>query len=48
MKRPITGSVELENGLVLKWWRFAENEAEAIRVVTAQHCHVVKCWAHKK
>lgn len=37
MKRPIYGKVTLKNGLTLKWLRFAESEAEAIRIVTAQH-----------
>jgi len=41
---PITGKVELENGLILKWLRFTDTEAEAIRLVTAQHVHVKRCW----
>lgn len=51
-RQPITGKVKLHNGLVLKWLRFvdaalttAAAEAEAIRIVTAQHVHVARCWA---
>lgn len=41
---PIYGRVELENGQVVRWLRFEETAAEAIRVVTAQYVHVVRCW----
>ena len=41
---PFYGKVELENGLILKWLRFASSEDEAIRIVTAQHVHVRRCW----
>jgi hypothetical protein len=40
----IKGIVELENGLIIHWLRFAESEAEAIRIVIAQHVHVNRCW----
>lgn len=42
--QPIHGQVELNNGLVITWLRFAESETEAIRIVTAQHVHVKRCW----
>lgn len=41
---PIYGQVELNNGIIIKWLRFAKSEDEAIRIVTAQHVHVKRCW----
>ena len=43
-KKPFYGSIELENGLTIPWLQFAVSEDEAIRVVAAQHVHVVRCW----
>ena len=46
---PIRGKVTLGNGITVTWLRFipetfADAEAEAIRLVTAQHIHVLRCW----
>jgi hypothetical protein len=47
---PITGRVQLDNGITLRWLRFVHNttqaaaEVEAVRLVTAQHVHVRRCW----
>jgi hypothetical protein len=38
---PVYGIVELKNGLVIKWLRFADSKAEAVRIVTAQHAPAV-------
>lgn len=42
--KPIYGYVELNNGIVIRWLRFAVSPEEAIRVVIAQHVHVARCW----
>lgn len=39
------GTVELENGLVIRWLRFASSADEAVRIVAAQHTNVVRCLA---
>lgn len=41
--KPIYGVVELENGLVLNWLRFAPSNEEAIRLVKAAYIYVVRC-----
>lgn len=47
---PIRGKVTLDNGITLTWLQFvaattrAEAETEAMRIVTAQHVHVERCW----
>jgi len=43
-RMPHYGQVELENGLVIAWLRFAESPEEAMRIVTAQCVHVKRCW----
>lgn len=44
MSLPIYGKVELKNGLIISWLRFADSEEAAVRMVTAQHVHVERCW----
>ena len=41
----IYGRVTLENGLTIDWQRKAASAEDAVRVVTAQHVHVVRCWS---
>jgi len=43
-RKPVYGFVELENGIVMRWLRFATSDAEAVRVVVAQHVTVSRCW----
>lgn len=45
VNRAIFGKVELKNGVIIKWMRFAADEDEAMRLVTAEHAyHVTRCW----
>lgn len=47
----VYGHVQLGNGIIIRWLRFIHNvtdrvaaEIEAVRIVTAQHIHVQRCW----
>ena len=51
---PIYGKVKLNNGITINWLKFIDStnnteeaETEAMRIVTAQHVHVKKCWITK-
>lgn len=47
MRIPVRGFVTLHNGITLRWLRFIDATdavAEAVRLVTAQHVHVQRCW----
>lgn len=45
--KPVYGFVELENGQIIEWLRFAESEEKAIEIVKAQHVHVKRCWVEE-
>ena len=40
----IYGKIELNNGQVLDWMRFASDDAEAIQLVIDQHAGAKRCW----
>lgn len=43
---PVYGIVELKNGLVLLWLRFADSKDEAVRIVTGEHgIAVADCYS---